>query len=158
MAFKTYVLVFTLLRLLTTKSFLLQSRTVSKCMNLKMSVISKSNYGDARNPFARQQTVPVPHKLSDFNDWNKIIDEKLFYVDKTDAITVIENTGNFLKLTAPEGTGKSLFCQQLACYYGKHTSSNQVGITFVCTLLMHYELLTSCCFYSFTSTLKISCL
>ena len=50
-------------------------------------------------------------------DFNKIITEKLFYCDKTDRISIIEDTGYFLLFLRPRRFGKSLLLSMLENYY-----------------------------------------
>jgi hypothetical protein len=64
--------------------------------------------------------------LSTLSDWRAIVDEKLLYIDKTEAIKTLETYGNFCKLWRPRCSGKSLFCQQLAMYYDVAVNNEQV--------------------------------
>ena len=50
-------------------------------------------------------------------DFNKIITEKLFYCDRTDRISMIEDTGYFLLFLRPRRFGKSLLLSMLENYY-----------------------------------------
>ena len=50
-------------------------------------------------------------------DFNKIITEKLFYCDRTDCISRIEDTGYFLLFLRPRRFGKSLLLSMLENYY-----------------------------------------
>ena len=50
-------------------------------------------------------------------DFNKVITEKLFYCDRTDRISTIEDTGYFLLFLRPRRFGKSLLLSMLENYY-----------------------------------------
>ena len=49
--------------------------------------------------------------------WSYIVENKNFYIDNTQAIQNMEETGNFLKLWRPRRFGKTFFCSQLEHYY-----------------------------------------
>jgi len=51
------------------------------------------------------------------SSWEGIVSTNRFYVDKTEAISQMEDTGDYLKLWRPRRFGKTLFCNQLAHYY-----------------------------------------
>jgi len=50
-------------------------------------------------------------------DFNKVITEKLFYCDRTNYISMIENTGYFLLFLRPRRFSKSLLLSMLENYY-----------------------------------------
>ena len=94
-------------------------------------------------PFASSGDISSPHRQKrefksvantadllkidyGLHDWRAIVDEKLLYIDKTEAIETLESYGNFCKLWRPRCSGKSLFCQQVAMYYDIAIDNEQV--------------------------------
>jgi len=58
--------------------------------------------------------IKLPYGVRDFA---ALITEKYFYVDRTDRIPLIENTGKELLFMRPRRFGKSLLLSMLADYY-----------------------------------------
>ena len=50
-------------------------------------------------------------------DFKTIRTEGLYYVDKADFITLLEQAGRFLFFVRPRRFGKSLMANMLRCYY-----------------------------------------
>ena len=58
----------------------------------------------------------VPYGIADFET---VMKEDLYYVDKTMYIPLLEKQPNYLMFTRPSGFGKSLFLTMLKTYYDK---------------------------------------
>ena len=56
----------------------------------------------------------LPYGISDFTDLRR---QNMYYTDKTQYISTMENAGNFLFLIRPRRFGKSIFLSMLAAYY-----------------------------------------
>ena len=56
----------------------------------------------------------LPYGISDFTDLRR---QNMYYTDKTQYISTLERTGNFLFLIRPRRFGKSVFLSMLAAYY-----------------------------------------
>ena len=64
-----------------------------------------------------------PYGVSNFN---QILMDNSFYIDKTIAIQKLEKSGRNLKLWRPRRCGKSLLCDQLKLYYDKLNAGSTV--------------------------------
>ena len=62
----------------------------------------------------RQMIKKIPYGISDYE---KIVGEGFYYVDKTPYLEVIENAGQYLFFIRPRRFGKSLFLSLLETYY-----------------------------------------
>ncbi|MCI5146401.1 MAG: AAA family ATPase, partial [Candidatus Electrothrix sp. AR3] len=58
--------------------------------------------------------MKIPYGLSNFN---ALIREDYFYIDKTDYIKILEEQGKYNILLRPRRFGKSLFLSSLQYYY-----------------------------------------
>ncbi|RKZ45714.1 MAG: hypothetical protein DRR16_31780 [Candidatus Parabeggiatoa sp. nov. 3] len=58
--------------------------------------------------------MKFPYGICDFYD---VITENYFYVDRTDKISLIEETGKYLLFLRPRRFGKSLVLSMLENYY-----------------------------------------
>jgi hypothetical protein len=88
----------------------------------------RSEVSSMGSVLARQLVDPAyfPYGVS---SWESIVSSKKFFVGKTEAISHMEKTGDYLKLWRPRRFGKTLFCNQLAHYYDVLTSGKEeVGI------------------------------
>ena len=67
-------------------------------------------------PAAKPVAKSYPYGIS---SWEQLVADGALYIDKTKAIEQMEraDVGRYLKLWRPRGSGKSLFCNQLALYY-----------------------------------------
>ena len=63
----------------------------------------------------------IPYGISNFEQVRR---ENLYYADKTEYISKMENAGNFLFLIRPRRFGKSLFLSMLRYYYDVQEKDN----------------------------------
>jgi len=61
-----------------------------------------------------KDNLKIPYGIPDFKT---IRQEKLYYIDKTGYIPLLEQAGRFLFFVRPRRFGKSLFASMLRCYY-----------------------------------------
>lgn len=62
------------------------------------------------------ETKGIPYGKSRFDEVRR---ENLYYVDKTQYLPVIEDTGAYLFMIRPRRFGKSMFVSMMQCYYDK---------------------------------------
>ena len=61
-----------------------------------------------------KDNLKIPYGVADFKT---VRNEKLYYIDKTGFIPLLEQAGRFLFLVRPRRFGKSLMASMLRCYY-----------------------------------------
>jgi hypothetical protein len=70
-----------------------------------------------------EQYKGIPYGISSFKQLRR---EELYFVDKSQYIQKLENSGHFLFLIRPRRFGKSIFLNMLRAYYDLNDASVQI--------------------------------